>query len=511
MTSRNKTIIRFDNNEIDLNTGEFRRDGTVLPVEPQVLDLIVYLASRPGELVSRDDVIEAVWHGRIVSESAIGSRINAARAALGDDGKTQRMIKTVPRRGFRLMPKTYSEPRDPEQEFSLPDKPSIAILPFENMSADPDQEYFSDGITDDIITELARYNEIFVIARNSSFAYKEGGVDVRTIAAELGVRTILEGSVRRAADSVRITAQLVEAATGSHIWADRFDRKFEDIFAVQDEISTVIVNTLVGKLVANHVRLIPAAIDAYDHALRGMVLFQRIDSGDNIKARLEAERAIAIDPEFARAHALKSWTHALDGALRWNDNQPQSFEQAHSAAIKAVALDDQEPWAHSALGYSEMFGRKAHRSSIAAFERSVALNPNSAHFRSWYAMALCYSGEAEAGLREIGVAMRQNPHYPPAYLNLHARILFTLRRFQDALIPIERGIAAMPWNPSIRLLAAASYVALDRLDDAKAAMKEALVVKPGYRMDEVHFSAPYSKEEDLLFYLDLLTKAGMPR
>ena len=265
---------RFGVYEIDFGAGEVRKAGVPVPVEPQVFDLIALLASRPGELVSRDEVIEAVWHGRIVSESAIATRINAARAALGDDGKAQKMIQTVPRRGFRFVGGAL----DSTPDLTLPDKPSIAVLPFENMSGNPEQEFFSDGIADDIITELARYDELFVIARNSSFAFKGRSVDVRKIARELGVQFVLEGSVRRAGGRVRVTAQLIDTASGNHVWADRYDRELEDIFAVQDEITAVIVNTLVGKVMRSHfdraLLKAPENMDAYDHALRAMVHFR---------------------------------------------------------------------------------------------------------------------------------------------------------------------------------------------------------------------------------------------
>ena len=249
MASTSEAILAVGDAQLDLAAGELRRNGVVVEVEPQVFALIAHLAARPGALVSRDELIVAVWGGRIVSDSAIATRINAARAALGDDGKAQRVIQTLPRRGFRFVGEN-----NPAPELSLPDKPSIAVLPFNNMSGDPEQEFFSDGITDDIITELARYDELFVIARHSSFAYKGRTIDLREIARELGVQYVLEGGVRRSGGRVRVTAQLIDTTNGNHVWAERYDRELEDIFAVQDEITALIVNTLVGKVIQKSCR-----------------------------------------------------------------------------------------------------------------------------------------------------------------------------------------------------------------------------------------------------------------
>jgi TolB-like protein len=234
-------IIEFEDFEVDLARGELRRGGKPVSVEPQVFDLIAVLSAHPGEMMSRDDLIREVWGGRIVSDSAISSRINAARTALGDNGQVQRLIKTIPRRGFRFEGVARDTSNVPAA--TATDKPSVAVLPFQNLSGDPEQAYFSDGITDDIITDLSRYAELFIIARHSSFAYRDTGTSVNEIAFELGVQYIVEGSVRRAGDRIRVTVQLIDPAAGNQLWAERYDRELTDIFEVQDEITRVIVNT----------------------------------------------------------------------------------------------------------------------------------------------------------------------------------------------------------------------------------------------------------------------------
>jgi TolB-like protein len=524
MTSTSDRLIRFEDFEIDPRRGELRSGGKVVPVEPQVLDLLAFLASDPGHVFSRDEIIDGVWGGRIISDSAISTRINAARQAVGDDGKSQRVIRTVPRRGFMFVPEADQDrtaaiqivpaPSSDRPALALPGKPSIAVLPFENMSGDPEQAYFSDGITDDIITELSRYDELFVIARQSSFIYRGRDLEVTDIASQLGVRYILDGSVRKSGNQIRVTAQLVETPAGNQIWAERFDRNLDDIFEVQDEITSVIVNTLVGELTRQH-HIHPSAggagaTSAYDHMLRAMSLFYGFTPDDNVRAREEAEKAAKLSPELARAHALTAWTYAVDGSLRWVADPQASFALALDAARRAVELGDREPWAHSALGYAHIWGEQAYERGIAAFARSVALNPNSAHFRSWYSVGLCYADRSEDGLREIEHAMRLNPHYPPVYLNLHGRILFTLERYEDALVPLERLMYAMPHNPSGISLAAASYAALDRIEEARNAVAKTLVASPLFCVSEVHFAAPYKRKEHLQRFMDLLRKAGLP-
>ena len=505
-------VLRFSDVELDPTAGVLRRNGCVVEVEPQVFALIAHLAARPGELVSRDELIAAVWGGRIVSESAIATRINAARAALGDDGKAQRVIQTVPRRGFRFLGVAQARASD----LTLPDKPSIAVLPFANMSGDPEQEFFSDGITDDIITELARYHELFVIARNSSFAYKGRQVDVRDIARELGVRYVLEGSVRRAGGRVRVTAQLIDTTGGSHVWAERYDRELEDIFAVQDEITAIIVNTLVPALTHRHSQRPAAerggAVDAYDHSLRAMDLFWRFSRETNAQSRDEALAAIAIDPRLARAHALLAWTHVAKGASRWGGVDPaEAFHDGLAAATTSVALDDREPWGHSALGFVDLYGFHAYGRALNSLRRSVELSPNNSYFRGWLSMGLNYDNQTEEALEEIGVAMRLNPHYPPIYLNLHGRILYSMGRYDEALSPLQRLTYAMPDYNSGLCLAAACLVALNRVPEAQDLVARILRVEPTFSVSDLAFNAPYRDGVLREQYASRLVEAGLPR
>ena len=294
--------LRFGNYELDVERRELRRGAAAVHVEPQVFDLLVYLVENRDRVVSKDDLIAAVWGGRIVSDSTLTSRINAARKAVGDTGGDQKVIRTIARKGLRfigdVLPQTGdAEPPEaagplheihepPRSALPLPDRPAIAVLPFTNMTGDPQQDYFSDGVSEDIITALSKLRWFFVIARNSSFIYKDRAVHMRQIGDELGVGYVVEGSVRRSGDRLRITAQLNDVSTGSHIWAERYDRDIADVFAVQDEITDAIVAAIEPQLYAaenfHAKRKPPDSMDAWDLVMRALSHYWRVTRQDNV-------------------------------------------------------------------------------------------------------------------------------------------------------------------------------------------------------------------------------------
>lgn len=528
MTSALGHIISFEGYEIDLRRGELRKADKVIPVEPQVLDLLAFLASQPGRVLSRDEIIDAVWNGRVVSDSALSTRINAARRALGDDGKTQLMIRTVPRRGFLFVPSVEVVEANAAGELSsksatasvasvraLPDKPSVVVLPFENMSGDPEQAYFSDGITDDIITDLSRYDELFVIARQSAFTYRDPSRDLDEIARELGVQHVLEGSVRRAGDRVRVTTQLIDMRTRNHIWAERFDRNIGDLFAVQDEITGVIVNTLVGQVMRRHYRRVLTrnadAISAYDHALKATELIWSFSPRDTLMARSEAEKAVNIDPKFARAHALVAWTHITEGSNGWGEDAADSFERALEHSLLAVAADDRDPWAHCALAWTHIWRDRAHDRGLEELRTTLALNPTNAFFRCTLAWALGWAGKAEDSLREIDRAMRLNPFCPGLYLLFRGRALFHLSRYAEALPQLERAATAMPGHVNALALLAACHAALGRAGDAELIIQQIREASPDFTLEYVRKNMPYAKRQDLDLFVQMLSKSGLPK
>jgi TolB-like protein/thioredoxin-like negative regulator of GroEL len=511
MDSRDNGIIRFDRFELDPGRAEFRCDGQTVAVEPKVLDLIVHLASHPGELQSRDDLIDAVWGGTIVSDSAISSCIASARKALGDDGKAQRYIRSIPRRGFRfdaeIQAGDWAAP-------ALPDRPSVAVLPFQNMSGDPDQVYFSDGITDDIITDLSRYDELFVIARHSSFSYRDSPLEAREIARALGVQYLAEGNVRRAGNRIRVTARLIDPWAGNELWAERYDRELTDIFEVQDDISSVIVNTLAGQIARQHYKKSlsksPEAVDAYDHVLQALELLVRVGPEENRRAREEAEKALSIAPKQARAHAIVAWSYISEASNFWGIDPVREFDMAYQAALAAVTADDREPLGHSVLGWVYQWRDRAHERAIGEHERAVSLNPGSAYYRSYHAFALTYAGQSELALDELETAMRLDPHYPALYQNFYARALFSLHRYEDAVPHLQRVRTEMPGNANALALAAACYAALDSMDEARDTVAEIQKASKAYTLSHARQWVPYRLTSDLEHFLSMLSKAGLP-
>src|SRR5262245_38542742 len=347
-----KLLFSFEDFVLDTNRRELRCGTDLIGLEPQVFDLLAYLIQNRDRVVSRDDIFAAVWHGRIVSESTLTTRINAARAAIGDSGDNQRLIKTLPRKGFRFVAavherqisETASASGAPASilasHFALPDKPSIAVLPFTNIGGDPEEEYFGDGMADDIITALSRCNWLFVIARNSSFTYKGKAVDVRQIGRELGVRYVLEGSVRRGGNRLRFTGQLVDATSGAHIWADHFDGEPTDVFALQDRFTESIVAAIEPRLQLAEIERLkhkPAAsLDAYDLLLRAQQLEHEFTAESLAAAVRCAQQALAIDRDYAHAMALAAHCCGARAVQGWTNDVTAEAAEGVRLAEDAV-------------------------------------------------------------------------------------------------------------------------------------------------------------------------------
>jgi TolB-like protein/Tfp pilus assembly protein PilF len=329
----------------------------------------------------------------------------------------------------------------------LPNRPSIAVLPFTNMSTDPEQEFFSDGITEDIITELSRLRWLFVIARHSSFSYKGKAVDVRHVAKELGVGYILEGSVRTSATRIRVTAQLVEAEMGKHIWAERYDRELNDIFAVQDEITRNVVAAIEPHLYAEEGFLAasrpPESIDAWGLVVRAMGLINRIDRRQNEQARALLEEAVRIDPGYARAHAVLGWAVWWAARCYWWHDIQAGYQQAAQHAEQAVALDPSEPWARMTLGLCLSDARR-HERAVAELRAALDLTPSFALGRTFLGWVLLRAGHFEEAIAETGKAVRMSPadSFSGLYTATHGLALLGAQRFQEALPFLRSSVAA---------------------------------------------------------------------
>ena len=399
-----------------------------------------------------------------------------------------------------------------DEPLPLPDKPSIAVLPFVNMSDDPKQEYFSDGITEDLITDLSKISALFVVSRNAVFLYKGKATKPVEVSQELGVRYVLEGSVRKAADRVRITAQLIDPTTGYHLWAERYDRELTDIFALQDEITEKIVKALEVRLTEGEQEQVASRytdnLEAYDHFLRGRAYQARGSKESNAHAQKVLERAIGLDPTFAGAYARLSYSYHRDWFNQWSEG-PQALERAFEAAKKAVALDDSLPLAHTYLAWACVW-RKQHEEAIAEGQRAIALDPNFAEGYARLGQILTLAGRPQEGIDLIRKAMRLDPHYPPVYLNYLGRAYFTMGKHEEAITALKGSLTRDPDFLYARLILAVVYSELGRNEEAQAEVAEALRISPRTSLESQRERMPIKDQAVLERFIDGLRKAGLP-
>jgi adenylate cyclase len=395
----------------------------------------------------------------------------------------------------------------------VPAKPSIAVLPFMNMSGDAEQEYFSDGMTEDLITDLSKVSGLFVIARNSSFAYKGRSVKVQEIGRDLGVRFVLEGSVRKAGNRVRITAQLIDAGHGGHLWAERFDRGLDDIFATQDEVIEKIVGALKVTLTPAEERRLrqrgTTDVEAYESWLRAREALGRSTREGVAQAKALHRRAIELDANFAAPHAGLSLTAISEYVSGWTADPAQALEDAERWARRALELNDQEPVCHMALG-NVLLWRRDHEGALREFRRMIELDPNFAQGHAATGMALTYAGRPAEALDAIALAMRLDPHYPSIVLHFVGQAHFSLERYETAIELLLERITRTPGTDSSRLLLASCYGHLGRAEDARATWAEILQVSPAFSLTQREGVLPFRDARDFRRIVDGLAKAGLP-
>ncbi|MBI3247073.1 MAG: adenylate/guanylate cyclase domain-containing protein [Deltaproteobacteria bacterium] len=368
----------------------------------------------------------------------------------------------------------------------LPDKPSLVVLPFANMSSDPEQEYFSDGLTEDLASALSKLSGLFVISRNSASTYKGKPAKVQEVSKELGVQYVLEGSVRKADGQVRVTAQLIDALQDHHLWTERYNRPLKDIFALQDEIVQKIVTTLKLQLTLWEqgvlVRKTTSNVDAYDFFLRGLESFHRSTQEANAQARQMFEKALELDPQYAEAYARLGWTYSREWASQWTQD-PQALGQAFDLAQKAVALDDSLPGAHLLLGDVHLWRNRQHDQAIAEAERAIALDPNNAEGYVWLAHILKFVGRSEEAIQLVEKAMRLNPQYPFNYLFELGVSSHLTGRYEEALVPLKKILVLNPNFVFAHVNLAICYAELGRLEEARAEAAEVLRLNPKYSLE----------------------------
>ena len=523
-------ILSFGDYEIDVERRELKRAKTPVHVEPQVFDLLVYLVQNRDRVVSKDDLIASVWGGRIVSDSTLTSRINAARNAVGDSGEDKKLIRTIARKGLRFVGAVRMQPNGDEsahvtdqpadeiQEQSrmalpLPDRPAIAVLPFINMSGDPEQEYFSDGISEDIITALSKLRWFFVIARNSSFIYKGKAVHMKEVGRELGVGYVIEGSVRKSGDRVRITVQLNDVATGSHIWAERYDRGIADVFAMQDEITEAIVAAIEPQVYAAEnfraKRKSPDSMDAWDLVMRALSHYWRVTRQDNVVAQALLEKATAIDPSYGQAQGVLAASHTFSAHMGWED-MAAAMPVAERAALAAIMADSEDPWAHHALGCVYLFARRFDN-SLAEFELALRLNPNFSLAQGYYGLALSYCGRWEEADTAARRALRLSPRDPfsAIYYGIAAYAQFIGRNYDEAIRLSREGIRQRgDFVGAHRVLTAAAGMA-GHTDIARVSLQELRRVQPNISLAWIAGQMPIKLQVDREHYLEGFRRAGM--
>jgi adenylate cyclase len=408
---------------------------------------------------------------------------------------------------YYLQPSLRERAFAAQTELPLPDEPSIAVLPFDNLSGDPEQEYFSDGITESLITNLSQVSELFVIARGTMFTFKDRSRDAQEVGRELGVRYVLEGSVQRADSRVRITAQLIDAATAYNVWAEQYDRELEDLFALQDEVTQEIVSALEVELTQSEREQLAGrytdSVEAYDAFLRGLEFYWRYSEQSVVQARSYFERAIELDPEFARAYANLARTFTATVGF-----SEMEIERAYRLVQKAIALDDSVPEIHWIMGIVRL-SRGEHAQAIASMEKALALNPNYADSYGQLAWVLTYSDQPKEALRVMEKAIRLNPHYTWSYSMVLGEAYFTLARYDDAIAALEEGLERNPTAQRLRMFLAASYAQAGRLADAEWEVAELLTLDPDFSLEHVAEVAPYQDPEPLNRLIGGARKAGL--
>jgi TolB-like protein/Flp pilus assembly protein TadD len=501
--------------------------GRNVHLTPKALALLSYIADRPGEVVTKDQLFSAVWPEVNVGDAALVTCIQELRRALKDDARRPRYIETLHRRGYRFVGKmAVAAPTtaagsaasenagvDIAPALPLPNRPSIAVLPFDNMSGDPGQEYFADGISEDLITALSRIRWLFVIARNSTFVYKHRAVDVRQVARDLGVRYVLEGSVRRAGNRLRISAQLIDALSGCHHWAEQYDRELGEIFTVQDEITRSVVGAIEPRLMAAEgLRALsrsPDDLGAWELVARAQTDVWRLTREDNRAATDALTRAVESYPDYARARSLLGFCLVFAAHNGWIDRD-QGLVVGRQHIVRAIILDDCDPWGQIAFGYLSMMERRTEE-SLAAFRRAVDLNPSSAAAHCYLSHGLAFAGHDREAIAHGEDAIRLSPLDPEMamFLGGIAVAHYTAGRYVEAVRCSYELLRLRPGFQGAQRLRCASLAQTGRIDEARSFLALIRHEQPQLSIDWIRASVPYQTPELMERFLEGMRKAGL--
>lgn len=527
----------FEDYVLDQMRRELTLRGQVVPIGPQVFDLLLQLVSNHDRVVSKDDLLKAVWSGRVISESTITSHINAVRKAVGDTGEEQRLVRTVARKGYRFVGEIKvgeigksrqrdwanngeCAPIDPKQiplaALVLPDKPSITVLPFQNLSGDPEQQYFAEGMEEDIIAALSRIRWLFVIAHNSSFTHKGRAVDVKGVGQELGTRYVLEGSVRKSGNKVRITGQLIDVTSGMHIWAERFEGMLDDIFELQDQIAVSVVGAIAPQLERAEIerakRKPTESLDAYDYYLRGMAKHHSGTREAIEEALPMFYKAIELDPEFASAYGMTAWCHFWRKLNGWMTDRTREIAEGARLARQAIALGRDDAVALTRGGHALAHLVGDIDGGIALLDRARLLNPNLA--TAWYLGGILRAlrGETDAAIENMAHAVRLSP-LDQEMFRIQAGMSiahFFAGRFDTASMWAEKALGNLPTLLLPVVLVAASHALSGRTSKAKQAIQRLHELDPTLRISNLKDWLPIQRPQDRARFADGLRRAGLP-
>lgn len=508
-------ILRFADVSLDDESRELVRDGVTVHVEPQVFDLILLLARNAERVVTTDEILDAVWDGRAVSDAAVASRINAARKALGDNGTDQRVIRTLRGRGFRfcLTPETAAAPAPPRAPLS--DTPSIAVLPFAVLPADAEVGFFADGIVEDLIGALSRFRDLSVIGRNTAFALRDDPGGAQAIGASLGVKYVLSGSVRHAGGRVRVSVELMDTATARALWSDRYDRTLDDAFTVQDEItrravSQIAPQTQYAEMTSAH-RKGTASLSAWEQVMRARWHMDKHDRQDTDTALALLAETARQDPDIALLHGTAAACHLHRMLNAWCDDPLTEIGLAEAAARRAVALDANDSAALAIMGLAAMF-RHRFDESLDLLDEATRRNPNLASGYGFLATVHGCLGNTDRSLENGDTALALSPRDPlrTFWMSGKGIALFLGRQYDGCIDNAEVMLRIQPgYGPALRQRAA-SLAMLDRPAEAAETVGRILSRMPGLTVDRVRQMVPVRDPADADHWLGALRRAGLP-
>jgi len=550
--------------DFHVRSHELGRNGKRVRLEPRVASLLLYLARHPVEPVSRTALLEALWPGVVVSDESLTNAVNKLRRAFGDDRANPQVIETIPKAGYRLLLPVQAQapvPATPEPGSktiggggssrlrwliplaglavlglavslitrlqligpappghepakqvtgTIALRPSLAVLPFDDPGAGPDQAYFANGVTDDLITRLARNSGLMVIARDSTFFYQGKSLDAREIATKLNVGYVLRGTIRRSGEALILNAWLVDGATGARIWGEQYERKVGQIFDILSEMSNAVTRALAVTNTAQ-----PATgtetdnPQAYDELLLGKQHFYRFENrAENLKARTCFMKAVQLDPKFATAHAMLAWTYVFEAMNGWSEDRAAALRQAGQIATRAIEIEPKLPVAYFVRGLSY---RELHEyiKALVEAQKAIEYDPSYANAYVLLATLLYYAGRPEEGLERIQQAMQINPHHPYNYHFHLGQAYFVLHRYREAVDALNHGLSSYPASERMRVWLAAALAQSGNIEEARWEGEQIMAANPDFSLEQMTQSFPFKNPEDMEHFIAGLRLAGL--